>query len=91
MIKEYYLTLSGVTTPRQIGPEGNGNEAVLCTPQNSSITEASPTDCLASNQDTRWVRDLASLQRWSPWILQLQATGLLSICNIEFRSVIYEA
>ena len=41
-------TLSGATTPGQSGPESNNNEGVLCIPQSSSITEASPSDCLVS-------------------------------------------
>ena len=39
-IKQFYLT--------KRGPESNGNEGVLCIPQSSSITEASPTDCSVS-------------------------------------------
>ena len=31
-------------------PGGNGNEDVLHIPQSSSITEASPSDCLVSYQ-----------------------------------------
>ena len=41
-------TLSGATTPSQSGPGSNGNKGVLCIPQSSSITEASPSDCLVS-------------------------------------------
>ena len=41
-------TLSGATTPGQSRPGSNGNERVLCIPQSSSITEASPSDCLMS-------------------------------------------
>ena len=33
----------------QSGPESDGNEEVLHIPQNSSITRASPSDCLVSN------------------------------------------
>ena len=40
--------LSGVTTPGQRGPGSNGNEGVLHIPQSSSITGASPSDCLVS-------------------------------------------
>ena len=40
--------LSGATTPGQSGPGSNGNEGVLCIPQNSSITGTSPSDCLVS-------------------------------------------
>ena len=41
-------TLSGATTPGQSGAGSIGNEGVLCIPQNSSITGASPLDCLMS-------------------------------------------
>ena len=37
-------TLSGATTLCQSGPGSDGNEEVLCIPQSSSITEASPSD-----------------------------------------------
>ena len=40
--------LSSATTPGQSGPCSDGNEGVLCIPQSSSITEASPSDCLVS-------------------------------------------
>ena len=38
---------SGATNPSQSGPGSNGNEGVLCIPQSSSITGASPSDRLA--------------------------------------------
>ena len=41
-------TLSGTTTPGHSEPGSNGNEGVLCIPQISSITEASPGDFLVS-------------------------------------------
>ena len=41
-------TLSSTTTPGQSGPRSNGNEEVLQIPQSSSITGASPLDCLVS-------------------------------------------
>ena len=41
-------TLAGATTPGQSWPESNGNESVLCIPQSSSITGASPSDCFMS-------------------------------------------
>ena len=41
-------TLSSATTPGQSGPQSDSNEGVLCFPQNSSITETSPSDCLVS-------------------------------------------
>ena len=40
------MTLSGATTSGQSGPESDGNEGVLRIPQISSITGASPSDCL---------------------------------------------
>ena len=41
-------TLSGATTPDQSGLGSNGNEGILRIPQSSSITGASPSDCLVS-------------------------------------------
>ena len=38
--------ISGAITPGQSGPESDGNEVVRHIPQSSSITRASPTDCL---------------------------------------------
>ena len=40
--------LSGATTPDLIGPGSNGNERVFRIPQSSSVTRASPSDCLVS-------------------------------------------
>ena len=40
--------LSGTTTPSHNGPGSDGNEGILCIPQNLRITEASPSDCLMS-------------------------------------------
>ena len=39
-------TLSGANTLHQSGPGSNGNEGVLCIPQNSSSTGVSPSHCL---------------------------------------------
>ena len=39
------MTLSGATTPDKSRPGGDGNEVVICIPQSSSITGASPSDC----------------------------------------------
>ena len=41
-------TLSGVSTPGQSGPGSDSNEGVLHISPNSSITGASPLDCLIS-------------------------------------------
>ena len=41
-------TISGATTSGQSGSGSDGNEGVLCIPQSSSITGASPSDCLES-------------------------------------------
>ena len=40
--------LSSATTLGQSVPMSDGNKGVLCIPQSSSITEASPLDCLVS-------------------------------------------
>ena len=42
------MALSGATIPGQSGPRSNGNKGVLRIPQSSSITRASPSDCLVS-------------------------------------------
>ena len=41
-------TLSDATTTGQNGSESDGNEGALCIPQSSSITRATPSDCLLS-------------------------------------------
>ena len=41
-------TLSGSATPDQSRPGSDDNEGVLSIPQSSSITRASPSDCLES-------------------------------------------
>ena len=41
-------TQSDSTTPGQSGPWGEGNKEILCISQHSSITGASPSDCLDS-------------------------------------------
>ena len=41
-------TLSSATAPGQCGPGSNDNEGVLCISQSSSITGASPSDCIVS-------------------------------------------
>ena len=41
-------TLSSPTTPVKSGLGSNGNKGVLRIPQNSNITEASPSECLMS-------------------------------------------
>ena len=48
-------TLSDATTPDQRGSERNGNEGVLCITQNSSITGASPSNCLVTYPGHSWV------------------------------------
>ena len=64
-------TLSGATSPEQSGPGSDGKEGVLCIPQSSSITGASPSDCLVLYiQDVRLGRCLTPLQRYSWRILQ---------------------
>ena len=47
--------------PLQVsGPESDGNEGVLYIPQSSSITEASPSDCLVP-----YIRTLIGGDGWS--------------------------
>ena len=59
-------TLSGATTLGQSGPVSDGNEGVLHITQSSSITGASPSDCLMSYTGGHFlVGGLTSLQRCS--------------------------
>ena len=50
------MTLSGATTPGQSGPGSDGNEGVLHIAPSSSLTGASPSDCLMSypERSLRW-------------------------------------
>ena len=41
-------TLSGATALGQSEPGSDGNEGVLCIPQGSIVTKATPSDCLVS-------------------------------------------
>ena len=78
-------TLSGATTPGQIGPGSNGNEGVLCIPQSSSITAASPSDCLVSYPGHLLGGDLTLLQRRSRCILQPQPNGQVALWFQYYR------
>ena len=70
-------TLTGATAPDQSRPENNSNEKVLHIPQNSSITEATPSDCLVSYLGYFGVcgGGFLPLQKCSLCILQPQPTG----------------
>ena len=48
LFNPYIGPLSGTPTPAQSGPGNDSNKGVLCTPQSSSITGTSPSDCLVS-------------------------------------------
>ena len=53
-IRPVDTTLSGATTPSQSGPGSDGNEEVLCIPQSSNITRASPSGCLMTDPGYSW-------------------------------------
>ena len=59
------MTLSAATTPVKSGPESDDVEGVLRIPQCSSITEASPSDCLVS-EDLPLYKDAVGVF-CSPW------------------------
>ena len=61
-------TLSGATTLGQSGPGSDANEEVLCIPQSSSITGASPTDGLMSYSEHSLVRESYPQQK-SSWCI----------------------
>ena len=67
-------TLSGATTRGQSGLGSNDNEGVLCIPQSSSITEASPSDCLVSYPKHSLFQSYSSHERCSWCILQPKPT-----------------
>ena len=66
--------LSDANSPGQSGPGSNDNKGVLCIPQSSTITGASPSDCLCHIQDTRW-GSFTFFKRCSQCILQPQPIG----------------
>ena len=74
-------SLSCATTSYQSEPESDDNEGELRIPQGSSITEASPSDCLVSYKDTHW-GSFTPLQRCSWCILKPQPTRPDGICGI---------
>ena len=51
-----YTTLSSATSLGQSEPVSDDNKGVLHIPQSSSITEASPSDCLVSYPE-HWLRE----------------------------------
>ena len=65
-------TLSGATISGRGGLGGDGNEGELRVPKSSCITGTSPSDCLVSYQDIRWVGSYLSAEMQSVYS---QATG----------------
>ena len=72
-------TLSGATTPGQSGPRSNEKGEFLRLPQSSSITGASPSDCLVSYTGHSFGRYLTPLQRCNRCILLPQLTRLFNL------------
>ena len=79
-------TQSDATTPGQDGPGSDGNKGVLSSPQSSSITEASLSDCLVSYPGQS-LRSLTPLWRCSRCILLPQPTGP-NYCSFIMESFI---
>ena len=75
-------TLSGATAPDQSGPAIDGNEGVLCIPQSSNITGASPSDCLVSYSGHSFGGG-----RISEFILQPQPSGQSSVMSGRVSSM----
>ena len=69
------MALLGSTTLGQSGPGSDGSKGVFCIPQNSSIIEASPSDCLMSYLGHLLGGGFIPLQRCSQCILHPQLTG----------------
>ena len=70
------IDLSGDSTLARSKSGSDGNGGICCITQSSSITEASPSDCLVPYPEHSCGGDLNPLQRCSQCILQLQPTGL---------------
>ena len=58
-------TLSGATTSSHSGPENDGNERLLCIPQSSSVTGASPPESLMSYTGYSLVESYPSVEKQS--------------------------
>ena len=67
-------TLSGVSTP---GSGSNGNERVFCIPRGSSITGASPSNCLVSYPGPSFGSGVLPLCRGA-WVQILDETDCIS-------------
>ena len=66
-------TISGATTPGQSGPESDGIIRDTRIPQSSSITGASPSNCLYYLGHS--LEGFTPLKRFNRYILQSQPTG----------------
>ena len=74
-VKKFYRTLSRATTPTLSRHESNGR-GVLCIPQSSSLTGASPSNCLMSYPGhllggvLPLCRDAVSVFYFPSWLVQ---------------------
>ena len=78
-------TISCATTSAESGPGSDGNKGVLCIPQSSIITEASPSDCLMLYPGHS-LEGSYSVQRYSQCILQPQPTGTVILRTLVWVS-----
>ena len=69
------MTLSGATTPGQSGHRISDSEEVLYIQRSSSITEASPSDCLVSYQGYPLRRFYSSVEMQSEYSIRLGKIG----------------
>ena len=74
-------TLSGATILSQSRPRSYGNKGILHTPQSSSITGTSPSDCFVSYLGHSLGGGLTPLQRCSCCILLPQPTWQSTNCK----------
>ena len=82
-------TLSDATTLSQSRSGSDGNEGVLCIPQSSSITRASPSDCLLSYPGYS-LEGVLSLQRGkTPLTCILDMTVSNLMCLVTWPSNIW--
>ena len=83
-------TLSGTTTSGQSGPGSDGNERVLRISQSSSITEASPSDCLVSYAGHSLREHYSSAEMQSVYLVATrQSTGEYQLFGVIQCQILY--
>ena len=77
------MTLSGASTPGQSWFGSDGNEGVLLIPKHSSITEASPSDCLPSYPGHLLGESYPSAEMQHNLMMMMMMTHVYSLNNVS--------